>query len=140
MSSQNFQNHRRFHPVYHFFLSVLLLVTLIGIIIFVIREGLSLASILFMLIFVFIAVSFFLMRSYPLKAQDRAIRAEENLRHYVLTGQLLDSKLTLGQITALRFASDAEFPDLCRKAASQHLSSNDIKKSIKNWKADMDRI
>ena len=43
-------------------------------------------------------ILFFLCRIFPLKAQDRAIRAEENLRHYALTGKLLDSRLTISQI------------------------------------------
>jgi hypothetical protein len=80
------------------------------------------------------------MRSYPLKAQDRAIKAEENLRHYVMAGQLLDSRLTFAQIAALRFASDAEFLELCQKAVSQNLSSDDIKKGINNWKSDLVRV
>lgn len=140
MSSQNFNNHRRFHPIYHYFLPLILLAALIGVTVLVIREGLSLSSILILLISVYITVSFFLMRSYPLKAQDRAIKAEENLRHYVKTGQLLDSRLSFAQIAALRFAGDAEFPELCQKAASQNLSSDDIKKAIKNWKGDNDRV
>ena len=47
----------------------------------------------------------FFTRVYPMKAQYRAIRAEENLRHFALSGKLLDSRLTTGQIAALRFAS-----------------------------------
>ncbi|HVM89457.1 MAG TPA: DUF6526 family protein [Puia sp.] len=78
-------------------------------------------------------------RQFPLKAQDRAIRAEENLRHFVLTGKLLDSRLKMRQIIALRFAGDDEFVDLAKKAAEQNLSSQDIKKEIKNWRADHHR-
>lgn len=140
MSNQNFSNHKRFHPLYHFFLTLIVLATLIGVIVLIIKEGLSLSSFLFLLIFVFMAVSFILVRTYPLKVQDRVIRAEENLRHYVLTGQLLDSRLTVAQIIALRFASDAEFPDLCQKAVSQSLSPQDIKKAIKDWKSDNYRV
>lgn len=140
MTSQNYKNHRRFHPIYHYFLPLLLLAILVGVAALLIREGLSLSSIVILLIFVYITVSFFLMRSYPLKAQDRAIKAEQNLRYYVMTGKLLDSRLTFGQIAALRFASDAEFLELCQKAASQNLSSDDIKKGIKNWKGDTDRV
>jgi hypothetical protein len=113
---------------------------LVGVAALLIREGLSLSSIVILLIFVYITVNFFLMRTYPLKAQDRAIKAEQNLRYYVMTGKLLDSRLTFGQIAALRFASDAEFLELCQKAASQNLSSDDIKKGIKNWKSDLDRV
>ncbi len=47
-------------------------------------------------------LQFFFSRIFPLKAQDRAIRAEENLRHFVLTGKLLDHRLAVKQIVALR--------------------------------------
>ena len=65
--------------------------------------------------------AFYFCRTFPLKAQDRAIRAEENLRHFAMTGKLFDPRLTMNQIIALRFAPDKEFIDLARKAAeSQH--------------------
>lgn len=138
--NQNYQSHRRFHPLFHYILSLLLLLTLVGAICLVIRNGISLSAILFLAIVVILAIMFLLIRQYPLKAQDRAIRAEENLRHYVLTGKLLDARLTIGQIIALRFASDAELPELSEKAASQNLSPDDIKKQITNWKADFYRV
>ena len=83
---------------------------------------------------------FYYCRSFPLKAQDRAIRAEENLRHFVLTGKLLDPRLTIKQIIGLRFASDAEFVELARKAAVEELSQDSIKRSVTNWRADHDRL
>jgi Family of unknown function (DUF6526) len=85
-------------------------------------------------------LQFFFSRIFPLKAQDRAIRAEENLRHYVLTGKLLDHRLKIQQIIALRFAPDEEFVELARKAADQGLSNDDIKKSVKQWRADHYRV
>src|SRR5690349_12446615 len=57
-------------------------------------------------------------RTFALKVQDRAIRAEENLRHYVLTGKLLDARLDAKQIVALRFAMDGEFVELAQKCAA----------------------
>jgi hypothetical protein len=82
----------------------------------------------------------FFARTFALKAQDRAIRAEENLRHYVLTGKLLDRRLSVGQIVGLRFASDEEFPALAQKAAESGLAQKEIKRSVKNWRADHDRL
>jgi hypothetical protein len=79
-------------------------------------------------------------RVFALKAQDRAIRAEENLRHYVLTGKLLDARLTPLQIVALRFASDAEFAELARAAAEKGVPPDEIKRSVKNWRADTYRV
>ena len=80
------------------------------------------------------------MRSFPLKAQDRAIRAEENLRHFVLTGKLLDKNLTMSQIIALRFADNDEFVDLVQKASANNMSNKDIKQTIQTWRADHDRV
>ncbi len=82
----------------------------------------------------------FYARSFALIAQDRAIKAEENFRHYLLTGKALDSKLTVRQIIGLRFASDEEFSELAKKAVAENLSENAIKKSIKNWKEDNYRV
>lgn len=79
-------------------------------------------------------------RAFALKAQDRAIRAEENLRHYALTGKLLDSRLSISQIIALRFAADEEFVALAKKAADENLTNKQIKQSIINWKADWYRV
>ena len=79
-------------------------------------------------------------RLFALKAQDRAIRAEENFRHYLLTGKPLDPRITVRQVIGLRFAPDDEFPALAAKAAAEGTSEDDIKKSIKNWKADHYRV
>ena len=79
-------------------------------------------------------------RTFALKAQDRAIRAEENLRHYVLTGKLLDKRLGPGQIVALRFASDDEFADLANRAATQNLAPDEIKRAIRSWRPDFYRV
>lgn len=140
MNTQNYQNHKRLHPLFHFVSFPLLLVTLVGSVILVAREGFSLASFLILLLSILLIFAFFLARIYSLKAQDRAIRAEENLRYYVLTGQLLDSRLTTGQIVALRFASDAELAELSKRAVEQNLRPDDIKKAIRNWRADHYRV
>ena len=81
-----------------------------------------------------------LARIFALKVQNRAIRAEENLRHYVLTGKLLDPRLNIRQAIALRFAGDGEFVDLARRAAEQSLSPDDIKRAVKDWRADLHRV
>jgi hypothetical protein len=79
-------------------------------------------------------------RSFALKAQDRAIRAEEQLRHYVITGKLLDPRLTVKQIIGLRFASNEELVALAQRAADQNLSTKDIKQAVKNWRPDTYRV
>jgi hypothetical protein len=79
-------------------------------------------------------------RSFALKAQDRAIRAEENFRHFILTGKPLDSRLRPSQIVALRFAPDAEFPALADRAAQEGLKNDAIKRLIQNWRGDFYRV
>ncbi len=82
----------------------------------------------------------FFTRTFALKAQDRAIRAEENLRHFAMSGKLLDPKLDIRQIIGLRFASDEEFLELEKKAVEENLKEDEIKKAVKNWKADTYRV
>ena len=138
MSKQNYANHRRFVPLYHFFTLLGSLVLLIGSIINLTKSGgenLYNASLIVFGSLLLLLTAFY-ARAFALKAQDRAIKAEENFRHYVLTGKPLDSKLTVRQIIGLRFASDEEFPELSKKAVVENLSENAIKKSVKNWKED----
>ncbi len=141
MKEQNFKNHARFVIGYHVISFVAILALLIGSFINLAhsaKENLYSAS-LICLIALILALFFIYLRTFPLKAQDRAIRAEENLRHFILTGKPLSDKLTINQIIALRFASDAEYLDLVTKAIEQNLAPKQIKESIKNWRADHHR-
>ncbi len=95
---------------------------------------------LLLLVAIVLVLLFVYARLFALKAQDRAIRAEENLRHYVLTGKLLDKKLRTSQVIALRFASDEEFVALAQKAAAENMPPKQIKKAVKQWKADYHRV
>jgi hypothetical protein len=144
MPEQSYAKHAKFVPLYHQVLFGIVLLTLIG---SLVNLYLSIGNhnrlynaALITAISIALALFFVFVRVFPLKAQDRAIRAEENLRHFVLTGKLLDPRLTIKQIVGLRFASDAEFPELARKAAVEGLSPDDIKKSVENWRADHDRL
>ena len=97
------------------------------------------ASLIVVLVICMAMVSLF-ARIFALKAQDRAIRAEENLRHFAMTGKLLDAKLRVGQIVALRFASDAEFVTLARRAAEENMKPDAIKRAVKDWRVDSYRV
>ncbi len=142
MKTQNFSNHRRFVPFYHFVVMLGIFILISGSIRYLIissEDNLYLASLLVLSSILLLFVSFF-ARSFALKAQDRAIFAEENFRHYLLTKSKLPEGLSIRQIVGLRFASDAEFPALAEKAVKENLSENDIKKAIKNWKGDYYRV
>ena len=142
MKEQNFNNHAQMVPGFHYLTFGGIIALLGGSINYLLKasaENKYLAALLVLASIIFILVAWF-TRTFALKAQDRAIRAEENLRHYVLTGKLLPSSLRVGQIVALRFAPDAEFPALAEKAATNNLSGKEIKQSIQNWKADFYRL
>jgi hypothetical protein len=79
-------------------------------------------------------------RLFPLKAQDRAIKAEENLRYFSMTGKLLPKELRVSQIIALRFASDEEFIALVERAVKENMKSKEIKQAIQHWRADHYRV
>jgi hypothetical protein len=144
MEQQSYAKHAKIVPLFHRVLSTLLAVTLIGSFVNLaqsIDDHSRLYNAALIAALSIIAVFlFFFCRLFPLRAQDRAIRAEENLRHFVLTGKLLDPRLTLKQIVALRFASDGEFVALAAKAAAEGLAPDTIKRSVKNWRADHDRL
>jgi hypothetical protein len=144
MKQQNYSNHKRFVFMYHVVTFTIILILFISSIYYTISEavkGLSMKPGLFLFLISFVLFSLFgFARLFALKAQDRAIRVEENFRHYLLTGKPFDSRLTIRQIIGLRFASDEEFPELAKKAAESNMSEDEIKKVIKNWRADNYRI
>jgi len=132
----------RLHPPYHFFLAPISLILIVAGVVNVIRNpGWSAAAHLLAAIWMFAAAA--LLRVYPLKVQDRVIRLEERLRlHEVLPAPLQPriGELTEGQLIALRFASDAELPDLVPKALDGKWSSKQIKQSVRNWRPDYWRV
>lgn len=144
MENQNYGNHRRFVPLYHFVLTGLVLVTLLGSIYNLYRAfargaGRGEAGLVFLIV-VMVFISGAYLRIFALKAQDRAIRAEENLRYFAMQGALLDPRLDIRQIVGLRFASEEEFVALAQRAAEEGLSENEIKKAVKTWRADTYRV
>jgi hypothetical protein len=146
LEEQSYAKHAKVVPLFHGVLFGLILLAFIGSLVNLYRRvagpehvGRLSAEVLTLVTFAMI-LQFFFSRVFPLKAQDRAIRAEENLRHFALTGKLLDHRLNIKQIIGLRFASDAEFVELARKAADEGLSPDAIKKSVKHWRPDHDRL
>jgi hypothetical protein len=140
---QDYSNHVRKIPGF-VSLSVVLLAAILGALVNLYKswgdhERLYSAALILVLSGCVFALAGF-ARVFALKAQDRAIKAEENLRSFVLTGKLLDPRLSPAQIAAVRFASDAEFPDLARQAAEKGTVPDAIKKSIKNWRGDWHRV
>ncbi len=144
MSEQNYKNHRRLVPGFHFALFFATMAGLIGSCVNLYKsmkdpQG-HYSAALVTLIFLCLLGVFWYLRIFALKAQDRAIRAEENLRHFAMTGALLDPRLTTRQVIGLRFAGDDEFVELAKKAAEDGMSEDAIKRAVKSWRADDYRV
>lgn len=141
MTNQNYNNHIRWYWPHHFlFYGVILLATALCVVAafkFTEQhfEWIAMAG-----CFVVIgALSLMLRQHYALGNQDRIVRLEMRLRYYLLTGkrmEMVEERLTMGQISALRFASDEELPGLVNRAMLENLSADDIKKAVTNWQAD----
>ena len=141
---QTYATHRKFVPAYHYFASLVLVVNLVWTLSRFARAllggdfdfGLLMNFLLAAVLIVILAY----LRLFPLAVQDRVIRLEMKLRlHEVLPDDLrgrLD-ELSRGQLVALRFAGDAELPDLVRDVLDNQLTDqNAIKKKIKDWQPD----
>lgn len=142
MKEQNFKNHSKWVPGYHFVSFLAILVLIVGSIrnlILFSDENVYTGTLLVLVSFVFLFM-FYFVRVFALRAQDRAIRSEENFRHYLLTGKQLPANLKMRQVIGLRFASDEEFPALVTKAVLDNLSEKEIKQAVKQWKTDYYRV
>jgi hypothetical protein len=80
-------------------------------------------------------------RMFSLTVQDRVIRLEMQLRlQNVLPPDLRVriAEFNVGQLVSMRFASDAELPELARKVLDEHLTDRKvIKKLVRNWQPDL---
>jgi len=137
--SQNYSNHKRFYPLFHF-TTIPLTVIGLGLAVYTVISIPNIVTGLIALAFILILLVALMARMFALKAQDRAVRAEEKLRYFILTNKALPTELRMGQVIALRFARDDEFVSLVDKAVSNNLSPDEIKKEIKNWRGDYHRI
>jgi hypothetical protein len=142
---QNFKNHVRFDPPWHFFVAPLLLINIGFAITATVRHWPNHPHLfpwwIVMSIVIFVAVG--LARGHALKVQDRVIRLEERLRYDRLLSPELRTRaeaLTVRQIVALRFASDAELPSLVQRTLDETLEPKQIKQAIVNWRADYLRV
>ena len=142
---QNYKNHVRWDPIWHFFIAPMLLINIIFAIYATIHhwpmhKGLHLWWIAMSIVFFVMAG---ISRGAAIKAQDRIIRLEERLRLAALLppserGRI--DQFTTSQLIALRFASDDELPALARKTLDQNLDRKTIKQSIVNWRPDNERV
>ena len=141
--TQTYATHRRYHPIFHFIgvpiLSINILVKLLQAVRFP-----SLAAAWEVIVAIALVIAIVLARSYALTVQNRVIRNEERARLERCLPDDLRARvdeLKTSQLIALRFCSDEELPEIMREVLSGELSDrNEIKRRIKNWRADWLRV
>ena len=142
-SPQTYENHARWHAPFHFFLAPVLLTNVVVAVVQLVRDP-DLDRVWWLVVSLALVVMGALVRTYPLKAQDRIIRLEESLRYYQLLPEELAARaasLTAAQTVALRFASDEELEGLVREVLAGRLTKPDeIKRAVKQWRADTLRV
>ena len=141
MKLQNYSNHVRYYAPHHLIFYPVVMI-LFGVAIWFSFKYPDQAFLWYgMAVIVFLIgwLSFMLRQHYALNNQNRIVRLVMRLRYYQYTQQrleVIESKLSFGQIAALRFASDEELVELVRRTLAEGLSADDIKRSIKTWLPD----
>lgn len=153
MSEQNFANHAKIVPAFHYFVLPVLLLNVIWSVAWayeVLRRSAAIGASLLISVSVSILLSIallllaFLARIFALGVQDRVIRLEERLRYQQLLPEDLRPRInefTINQLVSLRFASDAELPTLARKVLDGKINNRKaIKQMVQSWRADYQRV
>jgi hypothetical protein len=142
-ATQTYATHRRFIPIYHFFVVPVLLINVVVTAIRFVREPrLMTAWVVVLALALFFGILY--LRFMPVRAQDRIIRLEERARlERILPSDLRGrvGELSASQLIAIRFAPDDEAPELTRRTLNGELKTQgDIKRAIRNWRGDHLRV
>ena len=141
--AQTFESHTRWHPVFHFFILPVTAINVIVMIVVAVRwfSWLAVWNVVVAMALCALAT---IVRFYATKNQDRIIRVEETVRLWrVLPADLRPriADLTTGQLVALRFAGDDELTELVRAILAGEIRvRRNIKKRIRNWRPDTQRV
>ena len=143
--NQDFRNHARVDPAFHFFVAPVLLLNVVGTIFVLVHHWPYRVLIHTWLVIVAVALVALatLARVYALRVQDRVIRLEERIRYMqLLSPETIAAAqgLSVKQVVALRFASDAELPGLVQRTLAEHLEPKAIKEAVKVWRSDRLRV
>ena|ERR1700712_3395997 len=145
MKQQQYSNHKKYYAPHHFiFLPAMMALLVLGIWKAFRDESHQLDWILFSIAsFAILYLGVMVRQHYALGNQNRIVRLEFRLRYFELFGKPsrnIETQISFGQLAALRFASDDEFINLLGRLSKENISSDDIKKSIKDWQADDMRV
>lgn len=139
MAAQNFENHAKFVPGFHIGVLGIFAANIIFCAMRLI-QGFTVERLFGLLVAVALIMCAFYGRIFALTVQDRVIRLEMRLRmERVLPADLRGriAEFSVGQLVSLRFASDAELPELARKVLDGRIEDRKaIKRMVRDWQAD----
>lgn len=149
---QNYANHAKFVPLFHFvtfgILAIHLIVRLWQLVAGVLTHRLPdvpwwywlVGPVLNVAVAAALLLLAWFMRVFALTVQDRVIRLEERIRLTQLLPEDLRGRigeLRTGQLVGLRFASDEEVAGLVRRVLAGELKTGgEIKRAIVSWRED----
>lgn len=143
MKEQNFSNHVRIHPLYHYFIVPVSLLLVAAAVINLFILPFSLTNVILVIIAVLLHLIAFIARDYAKKNQDRIIRTEMQQRVSQFNNRSfleVSGKLSFAQLAALRFAPDKELVYFLSDPNITQFSASAIKQQIKNWQPDYMRV
>ena len=137
METQTYANHR--HRPRLWLTGALAALLALGLMAWVTIAAPTLLNVALLLLAYAVVVAVYTVRAFSLKLQDRIIRLEMRTRLARLGREADLAGLSMRQIVALRFASDAELPGLLQRATAENLTADQIKRAITSWQADLMR-
>ena len=131
---QTYANHR--HQPRLWLFTVLLGVIALGLAVFLFLLRPAIVTLAPVLLALTVAMTVYMVRQYALRLQNRIIRLEMQVRLARL-GRASDcDRLSIRQLVALRFASDAEMASLLDRTLADKLEPDQIKRAVTNWQGD----
>ena len=143
MAEQSFQSHAKWVPPFHFFVLPVLLINFGFQIYWCVKAGFTISGVISVLFAAAVVTGFVMCRVMAMKVQDRLIRIEERIRLERILPADMHARIgefTIDQLVALRFASNAELPELARRVLEEKVNDRKaIKQMIKTWRPDFAR-
>jgi hypothetical protein len=143
MAEQSFQSHAKWVPPFHFFVLPVLLINLGFSIYWCVKASFTVSGVLSVVVAAALLFGMVMARAMAMRVQDRVIRIEERIRFERLLPADMHGRIgefTIDQLVALRFASNAELPELARRVLEEKVSDRKaIKQMIKIWRPDSAR-
>ncbi|PZX94715.1 hypothetical protein DOS84_03960 [Flavobacterium aquariorum] len=144
MKKQSFKNHIQYYTPHHFIYYPVVMTLLAFSLYFIFTSEDKLIWTFISAVFIVLFfLAFMLRQHYALTLQNRIVCLELRYRYFSLTGKRMENfeqRLKDDQLFALRFAPDDELVKLVEKTLYENLSGTEIKKAIKNWKGDYNRV